>query len=95
MQFKISLNKHNLCFYTGICPTGYTFMKGDFVGSHQNLAVIDVHDIAACASKCTGNLKCQSIEWSESKKDAGKNCVLLKADATNGPKWMDVVFCKK
>ena len=48
-------------------------------------------DIGECARRCDANKKCKSIEWS----DSDKNCVLLTAVSTDGPKWKDYRFCSK
>ena len=47
--------------------------------------------IGECGRRCDKNKKCKSIEWSDSE----KNCVLLTAESTDGPKWKDYRFCSK
>ena len=73
------------------CPFGYQFQVGDKVGHLSNIEGRNAEGIDECGIRCNNNPKCKSIEWS----DSNKNCVLLTAESTDGPKWKDYRFCSK
>ena len=73
------------------CPYGYQFQAGDKVGHQSNIEGRTAEGIDECGIECNKNQKCKSIEWSDSE----KNCVLLTAESTDGPKWKDYRFCSK
>ena len=50
-----------------------------------------MNNIQSCADHCKNNIKCNSIEWSDSK----SICVTLTARYTDGPQWFDYRFCSK
>ena len=73
------------------CPHGYYFQAGDKVGNPTEIDSAKAEEIGECGRRCDKNKKCKSIEWS----DSDKNCVLLTAESTDGPKWKDYRFCSK
>ena len=80
-----------LNFSASDCPTGYYFQAGDKVGNPTEIDSAKAEEIGECGRRCDKNKKCRSIEWS----DSDKNCVLLTAESTDGPKWKDYRFCSK
>ena len=73
------------------CPPGYHFQTGDKIGNPTEIESKRANEIDECGQRCDENERCRSIEWSDSE----KNCVLLTAETTDGPKWKDYRFCSK
>ena len=76
-----------------MCPNGYRFQFGDKkkVGDGSQIKAFRAENIWNCTKVCDTDKECQSIEWSDSE----RNCILLKAYSTDGPKYKDYLFCSK
>ena len=74
-----------------MCPIGYGFQTGDKVGNQFEIKSKKALNIRNCGQLCDENMKCLSIEWSES----DRTCKLLTAATPDGPKYNDYLFCSK
>ena len=74
-----------------MCPIGYGFQIGDKLGHQSQVQSKDAQNMMECGQRCDENIKCLSIEWSESK----RMCNLLTATTTDGPPYSDFIFCSK
>ena len=74
-----------------MCPIGYGFQTGDKVGHQFEIQSKKALNIRSCGQLCDENMKCLSIEWSES----DRTCNLLTAATTDGPAYYDYRFCSK
>ena len=73
------------------CPSGFRYQPGDKVGNPTEIQRRTLNNIQSCADHCKNDIKCNSIEWSDSK----SICVTLTARYTDGPQWFDYRFCSK
>ena len=78
-------------FCTKSCPNGYRFQLGDKLGLESHIHAYGAKNIRECGETCDADKDCRSIEWSDSE----RNCILLRAYSTDGPKSKDYLFCSK
>ena len=77
------------CFFLE-CPEGYTYQFGDVLG--MTIATASKLDsIDDCAKMCDITAGCKGIEWSPTR----RQCILINKANSDGPKYLDFLFCSK